>query len=661
MTGFRLRRMALVVGGAACIVLGGATTAGAQDSPGRHALAGSVPAWTAAVAKSGDVSGAQAGIKAKVWLANRNDAEFEALAMAVSDPASAQYRQFISPAQYRARYAPTADQVAQVTRWLTSAGLRVTAVGPDHHFVAVSGSAAAIRAAFGTDLATYVVNGTTERAPTSEVTIPEALAGIVAHVSGLATLGHRVRPHDFGPPEAFVNGTPCSDYYGQQLATTLPKFRGKTLPWAVCGYTPVQLRGAYGVDPAKAAGAGATVAFTDAYDSPRLLSDANTYSVRHGDAPFADYQFSDRSVPEDPATEEDCGGNGWYGEQALDIGAIHAMAPAANVLYYGAASCFDDDLLAVLAQVVADNEASIVTNSWGSPTFVVIDGELILVEDPATIKAYESVFKQGAVQGIGFYFSSGDGGDELEAYGYAHPDYPSGDPWVTSVGGTSLAIDQNHARIFETGWGTSKYELSKSGKSWKQTVPFLYGSGGGYSQIFKRPWYQEGVVPANTTGRAVPDIGLVGDPTTGMLVGETQSFALASVFGPAGIQYGEFRLGGTSLSSPLLAGIQAVAQGSERIGFANPRIYHMAKQAARSSAGKKGHADPGPFYDVTPQGDAGNVRSDYVNTINADDGHIYSVRTFDDDSSLATGPGWDPVTGVGAPTARYIAEVLGAK
>ena len=93
------------------------------------------------------------------------------------------------------------------------------------------------------------------------------------------------------------------------------------------------------------------------------------------------------------------------------------------------------------------------------------------------------------------------------------------------------------------------------------------------------------------------------DPTTGMLVGETQNFSLPSTFGPAGVHYGEYRIGGTSLASPLMAGAQAVAQANEggrRIGFANPLIYFLAR-------------NPGEFYDVTPQGDPGNVRADYAN------------------------------------------------
>ena len=232
--------------------------------------------------------------------------------------------------------------------------------------------------------------------------------------------------------------------------------KGSTLPFAVCGYTPDQFRGAYGIDNAGGkesdhgnsnAGRGQTVAITDAFDSSTLLQDANTYSTLHGDRAFRGGQFTDKSVPEDASKEADCGGSGWYGEQALDIEAVHGMAQGANVLYYGAASCYDDDLLAALAQIVHDNKASIVTNSWGEPTFVMIDGTLYATIDQNLVNAYESVFKHGAVQGIGFYFSSGDNGDELDAWGYAHPDWPTGDPWVTAVGGTSIAIGKSNNRL----------------------------------------------------------------------------------------------------------------------------------------------------------------------------------------------------------------------
>jgi subtilase family serine protease len=643
MRDFGLRRVALVLSGSVIAVFGAAGAASAAST--RHVLPNTKPSWTAAAAKVDNVAAAQA-VTAKVWLAPRDAAALDALATAVSDPSSPQFGQFLSEPQYRAQFAPTADQVAQVTTWLTGAGLTVTSVGADNHFVSVSGTAAAVNAAFGTQLAHYAVKGVLEQAPASDLSLPDDVAGIVQAVSGLTTLGHRLTPSDFGPPDAFVPGTPCSDFYGQKLAKDLPKFHGKTLAYNVCGYTATQLRGAYGVDASGQTGAGATVAITDAYDAPTLEADANQTSSRHGDQPFAQFQFADRSVPEDATTGDDCGGNGWYGEQALDVEAVHGMAQGAGVLYYGAASCFDDDLLVALNQVVADNDASIVTNSWGEPTFVVMDGQVFSTIDQDLVNAYETVFKQGAVQGIGFYFSSGDNGDDLDAFGVKHPEYPTGDPWVTSVGGTSIAIDKKNRRQFETGWGTTLYNLKPNGKQWEKTGEFHGGAGGGFSQIFRRPWYQDGVVPSNTSGRAVPDIGMESDPTTGMLVGETQLFALASVFGPAGAIYGEYRIGGTSLGSPLLAGVNAVAEGSARIGFANPRIYRLAQK------------HNSPYYDVTPQGDEANARADYVNGINADDGVTFTVRAFDQDTSLFTASGWDDVTGVGSATQAYIQRLV---
>lgn len=674
----RFRRLALLAGVALGVAAFVAATAGASVRGGgdRHEIEGVEPAWAAAAPKTADVPASQ-GVAARVWLQNRNQAQLDALAQAVSDPNSAQYGQFISEAQYRDQFAPTADQVSAVMSWLTGAGLSVVAVGPDNHYVAVNGTADAINAAFGTKLSTYSGQGKTFQAPSLPVSVPSSVAGIVSTVTGLSTFGHFVQPTDLGAPGAFVNATPCSQYYGEKTASTLPQFNGQTLAYAPCGYTPSQLRGVYGVGgedghghsngDSENAGRGATVAITDAFDASTLQADANTYASRHGDEPFHGQQFQDRSVPEPSPTTVDpgsgdtyvneCGGNGWYGEQTLDVEAVHGMAPAANVLYYGAYSCLDSDLLAQLSQVVSDNQASIVTNSWGEPTFVANFPDFgctpstpCATIDQGLINAYESVFKQGAVQGIGFYFSSGDSGDEAAAWGIAHPDWPTEDPWVTSVGGTSLGVGEDNNRLFETGWGTARYALDSSGLSWALQIPFVYGAGGGFTQLggqatFNRPWYQNGVVPSGSVGRGVPDVSMDADPNTGMLVGETQSFPLASAFGPAGVHYGEYRIGGTSLASPLMAGAQADKQSSwgeeARIGFANPLIYTLSHR-------------PGVFYDVTPQGPLGDVRVDYRNGINADNGLRTTVRTFDQDSSLTTGSGWDDVSGVGSVTADYL-------
>jgi len=103
---------------------------------------------------------------------------------------------------------------------------------------------------------------------------------------------------------------------------------------------------------------------------------------------------------------------GWYGEETLDIEAVHGMAPAARIIYVGAPNNFQD-LDAALNHVVDQHLAPIVTNSYGYPTEKLPRG---------FIKPYEDTILQGVVTGIGIYFSSGDNSDESLVVGYATAD-----------------------------------------------------------------------------------------------------------------------------------------------------------------------------------------------------------------------------------------------
>jgi hypothetical protein len=117
-----------------------------------------------------------------------------------------------------------------------------------------------------------------------------------------------------------------------------------------------------------------------------------------------------------------------------------------------------------------------------------------------------------------------------------------------------------------------------------------------------------------------------------MLVGETQTFPDGSV------KYSEYRIGGTSLSSPLMAGIEALADqaAGHAHGFANPTIYaHSATPA---------------FRDVTqPAQQLGVVRVDFLNGVDATDHTVDSLRAFNQTLSLELRPRYDDVTGVGSP------------
>jgi subtilase family serine protease len=202
---------------------------------------------------------------------------------------------------------------------------------------------------------------------------------------------------------------------------------------------------------------------------------------------------------------------------------------------------------------------------------------------------------------------------------------------VTSVGGTSLGVSAANARVLETGWGTSNYNCNPTTLVCTRTG-WLYGAGGGVSRLFAPPWYQSSL---NLSSRAIPDVAALADPQTGMLVGQTQSF-------PNGISYDEYRIGGTSLASPIFAGIMALLDqksGSPH-GFANPLFY----------------AHAGAFYDVTSVKTA-VARRNFVNNVDASAGTVDRLRTFDDYSGSPTqhtNPGWDNVTGLGTPKSGFL-------
>ncbi|MER6784778.1 S53 family peptidase [Streptomyces sp. NPDC000658] len=613
----------------------GIPAAHAADSPARDTLAGTKPAWATAKADKGATADS-AQVSARVYLAGRDAAGLARYAKSVSDPSSAAFGKYLSAEQAQARFGATDAQVAAVKSWLTAAGLKVT--GTSRHYVSVSGDVAAAEKAFGTQLHNFAKGSKTYRAPAKSATAPASLDGAVLTVTGLDNAPHKAASKDqLPPPDAvFKNSGPFSSYYGSNIASSLPSAYGKKIPYAVQGYTGKQLRSAYGAG--KYTGKGVRVAITDAFASPTIAFDAATYAKAHGDASWKTGQLR-QVLPTNYTKTEECGAAGWYGEETLDVEAVHAVAPAANVTYVGAASCFDDDLLDSLSKVVDNHLADIVSNSWG---------DIEANQTPDLAAAYDQVFQFGAVEGIGFYFSSGDNGDEVANTGTKQVDTPANSAWVTAVGGTSLAVGKGDKYLWETGWGTDKASLSADGKSWTAFPgAFTSGAGGGTSKTVAQPYYQKGVVPNalatanNAAGnRVVPDISAIADPNTGFKVGQTQTF-------PDGTQqYSEYRIGGTSLAAPVIAAVQALAQearGGVAIGFANPSIY--SKYGSRV------------YHDVTdnPTGSGLAVaRVDFANGLDATGGLLTSVRSLGKDSSLSAVKGYDDVTGVGTPTNGYV-------
>jgi subtilase family serine protease len=613
------------------------TAASAAPNP-RSTLHGSAPAWASSSNYAGPAD-ASSYVGFRVYLGWKDPAGVEALARSVSDPTSASYGQYLNAAKFRQLYAPSQADVNSVQSWLRSQGFSVIYTPGNNHYVAAEGTVAQAQTAFGASFGMYKVQGQTVRSPSVDISIPTSLAGVVAGVIGLDDSAQFVHTNhvagpDAAPSPAFVSAQPCSAYWDEIQATGFTNPYGSgTLPYAPCGYTPEQVKGAYGISGYD--GAGQTVAIIDAYASPTIEQDVNTWSQLHGVPAFSGNQFSQVVAPgtfRHPEKGNTQDPQGWYGEETLDVEAVHGMAPAANVIYVGAPNNFQD-LDAALNHVVDRQLAQIVTNSYGWSTELLPRGY---------IKPYQDTILQGVVEGIGIYFSSGDNGDESLTEGYTTADWPASSPYVTAVGGTTLAVGASNDYLFETGWGTST--ASWTGKNWTK-LSWLYGGGGGVSRIFAEPFYQQGVVSGDIftaqgrTGRVVPDIAALGDPNAGYLVGQTQTF-------PDGtIKYSEYRIGGTSLSSPIIAGIMALADqaAGRHIGFANPLLYHLNSSA---------------FNDVVdPASTVAMVRTNYTNGVDASAGLDYRLRTANDTLSLHTTPGYDDVTGLGTPSGNFLAAL----
>jgi subtilase family serine protease len=538
------------------------------------------------------------------------------LASAVSNPKSAAYGHYLSARSFNARFGPTASDVKSVGAYLRGAGFHVTSVAQGRRWIDATGSVAQVESAFKTTLRYVRHDGQTVRVATSALSIPRSIASSVAGIVGVSQtpLHHPAfrKPLDAQPPRQS-----CSAFW-DQFEQVAPLAYGRTsFPTNNCGYSPAQLRKAYGVQSAVSHGDnghGVTVAIIDAYASPTILQDANDLATFQGEPTFAAGQFTETDFgPFD--LQDECNPTSWNTEESLDVEAVHGMAPGAAVHYLGAQDCatgLDDAINFVLQNHTAD----LVSNSYG---FFGEDG----LGDEVALE--HSMFLQAALEGIGMYFSSGDSGDNVAA-GAPHPepDYPASDPLVTGVGGTSLAVKSDNSLLFETSWGDDLASVNFATSPSSYVVPppgnFVFGGGGGVSALFGEPLYQRLAVPGSlarlngsTPMRVVPDVAAVGDPETGFLI---------DVGGGLGV------IGGTSLSAPVFTGIQALASQGRRfsIGFANPLLYILNLSRL-------------PFHDV--QSSSSPV------AMMTQSGR--SLLTLGLDSSLTSTRGYDDTTGLGTP------------
>ena len=370
-------------------------------------------------------------------------------------------------------------------------------------------------------------------------------------------------------------------------------------------YSPQQIRTAYSIQPLLnqgITGKGRTIVIIDAYQSPTVQQDLNTFDTTFGLAPTTVHIIAPDGLT--PFDYNDPNQVGWAEEISLDVQWSHAIAPAATIDLVLAKSYQDADILSATKYAVDHNLGDVISQSFG---------EAESCADPKLLVAEHKVFEEAALKHITVFASSGDSGAaqptcDNNSY-FLSASTPASDPLVTGVGGTHLNADATTGKyISETAWNDE------------------YGaSGGGYSTVYRRPFYQDGVVKSKWRG--VPDVSYNGDPNGGVL----------TVLGFLGTQSGIYVFGGTSAGSPQWAGIIALADQRvhQRVGFINPILYAI---------GRNPFTYHYAFHDIVSGNNTfvGVDASGTTVTI-----HGYSATR-----------GWDPVTGWGSPIVSHLVYFL---
>ncbi|MFF8994178.1 peptidase S8 [Streptomyces sp. NPDC014983] len=274
------------------------------------------------------------------------------------------------------------------------------------------------------------------------------------------------------------------------------------------GYGPSDLQSAYGLTSAAASkGSGETIAIVDAYNDPNAAADLAKYRSYYGLSACTKASGCFKQVSQTGSTTSlPTSDAGWSEEISLDLDMASAICPNCNILLVEAKSATMANLGTAVNEAVKLG-AKYVSNSYGG-------------SESSSDTSYDSSYFNHP--GVAITVSAGDSG-----YG---AEYPAASQYVTAVGGTALSEDSTTTRGWsETVWNTSSTE----------------GTGSGCSAYDPKPSWQ---TDTGCAKRTIADVSAVADPATGV-----------SVYDSYGVTAGWYTFGGTSASSPIIAGVYALA------------------------------------------------------------------------------------------------------
>lgn len=452
--------------------------------------------------------------------------------------------------------------------------------------------------------------------------VKTAVAGLVTLV---CTIGAAPRPGPAGRhevstflaigPQAVKAALPSSGGLDPDLV--LYTCQVGLTPGVIC-YDPFQMRHAYGTDALIGAGydgTGRTIVIIDAFQSPFLPADLDAFDADYG-LPARSAFFT--QIAPDGLTPFDLNdGNmvGWSAEITLDVEWAHAIAPGAKVVLVLAKTNSDVDILSATKYAIDHRLGDVISQSFG-------ENESCMDSDLA--EAQHKLFQEATRKHMTLFASSGDeGAAQLTCDGSSWvraASSPASDPLVTAVGGTELHAADYCLTVLGCDPSTNPAPGTYHNEiAWNEFSTDNASTGGGFSLLFRRPFYQTESV--RHKGRGVPDVAYNAAIYHGVLV-----------YWAGGV----YLFGGTSAGSPQWAALTAIAdqKAGRSLGFSNAALYEASE----------GRGEERSFHDVI-------FGNNSVSETDAD-GNLVAVRGF------RAHHGWDATTGLGSPIAQELVEEL---
>jgi PKD repeat protein len=378
------------------------------------------------------------------------------------------------------------------------------------------------------------------------------------------------------------------------------------------GLTPADLETAYGVD--SEGGTGQTVAIVDAYDDPNVAGDLASFDAHYGIHECAEcFRKLNQQGNAGPLPSADR--SGWSVEISLDVEAVRAICHGCHIVLLEASSASYENL-ATAVRSAASLGASEISNSYGGPE----EG----IELTGTASAYEH-------PGIVITAATGDDGWEDWNLLEEAPNAPATLPDVVAVGGTTLDLQSDGSRESETVWNNypGVSGVKKPG----------YATGGGCSALFTGKLWQRRAPGFSAAGcgthRLAADVSADADPYTGLDVYDSYDYCTTVKCEESFFYKGDWHtVGGTSLASPLIAGMYALAGGSHGAAYPSLSLY--------------GHLGEPSLYDVTVGG-SGFCGGEPASICGHPNSEYERLLDCEGATSCDAAPGLDGPSGVGTP------------